>query len=396
MKALFTNLSSKPYKLFFLGGVFNAMLFMALLLLPYLNVLYPQVALSLYHAYALIFAVFTQFFTGFLFTMFPRFLSTPAVERHRYVRIFLLLNAAAVTFALAAFVAKPLAAAAAVGLFAAYVLICRELMAQNAQSEVLNRRDTNWILALFAVGALSNGLFLLALFDSGFPLAARWAVQIGFFLYLFMVVLTLSQKMIPFFTENKVAGYRANVGRYLLPLVFLLLAVKVVLTSLALDRYGFAVDFLLFALTARELIRWRLPLFQVDAMLWVLYLSLLWVPVGFLLFFLDSLGQFLAVGEGIIFERVHLHVLALGYFTTIFVGFGSRIVLGHAGEKPRADAFTIGLFVLVQVLVMVRVAAGLSLNADARLYVDLIIASVLLWLLLFGLWVKRYLRLLQV
>ena len=94
------------------------------------------------------------------------------------------------------------------------------------------------------------------------------------------------------------------------------------------------------------------------------------------------------------FEKAHLHAIAVGYFVTIAVGFGSRIILGHSGQKPLADRFTIALFGLVQLLVIVRIVGGLSLNLDSALYIPLITLSALIWLVLFSLWAKRYLKLL--
>lgn len=84
MPQLLIHLSAKPHKLFFCGGILNALIFMAILLGQYAGVAYPVVATNLYHAYSMFFAVFTQFFTAFLFTMFPRFLAAPEVSKKRY------------------------------------------------------------------------------------------------------------------------------------------------------------------------------------------------------------------------------------------------------------------------------------------------------------------------
>lgn len=394
MNDIFSNLSSKPHKLFFLGGMSNAIVFMAIMLVHYLGGVSSEMALSIHHVYAMTFTVFTQFFTAFLFTMFPRFLSTQPVSGARYIPIFFLLNTSSIIFAIALFVAKVLAIAAMVGIFIAYGAICKVLLEANTQSSVVNRYDTNWVLAAFSMGAISQILFLLSLLGAGDYIASRFAINIGFFLYLFMVVLTLSQKMIPFFTEGKIEGYKPNRSRFFLEVVFGLLIIKVVLTSMQLNKYGFVIDFSLMVVTLREIIKWKLPFFKAGAILWVLYVSLIWIPVGFFLFFLDGLNQYLPDGAAVYFEKSHVHAIALGYFTTIAIGFGSRIILGHSGRKPEADTFTIGLFWLIQLLAMVRIASGLSLNLGANLFAGFIIASAVLWLTLFLLWSKRYVRLL--
>jgi uncharacterized protein involved in response to NO len=78
----------------------------------------------------------------------------------------------------------------------------------------------------------------------------------------------------------------------------------------------------------------------------------------------------------------------------LLIGFGTRIILGHAGQKPAADRYAIMLFWSVQVVVLVRMATGLMLNSEMSLYIEMITASALLWLGLFLLWSKRYIPLL--
>ena len=394
MNHLFTNLTAKPHKLFFLGGIVNALVYMGLLMLHYLGWTSPLIVLPVYHAYAMLFMVFTQFFTAFLFTMAPRFFATPPVPRHQYLLVFLVLNLSSLIFALSLYIAMPMLAIAGLGLFAAYLMVCRVLMTANLQSAVENRYDTNWILLALVMGGLSHALFLPAWFGVTGYVMQRLSIDIGFFLYLFMMVLTLSQKMIPFFTEGKVEGYRASKSRYFLEAVFVLLVIRVLLEPLQLAQYGFVIDLFLALLTLGEFIKWRLPFLKVEPILWVLYLSLMWVPVGFFLFFLEGAARYFADGTSLFFEKSSLHVIAIGYFTTIAVGFGSRIILGHSGRKPKADGYTVGLFMLVQLVVIVRVLSGLSLNLDAAWYVNLILLSAGLWVALFLLWSLRYVKLL--
>ena len=391
MKQLFLNLAQKPHKLFFFGGIVNAMIAMAMVLLQYQGILYAKVIFSVCHAYTLIFAVFTQFFSAFLLTMFPRFLATPEVPVKRYLPPFLLLNGSSLLFVASVYFTTPLTAIASAGQFVAYLMIGKALWDVQRQSRVTERYDTNWILATLASGAVFHLLFLITFIGADQLSVTRAAINGGFFLYLLMMIVTLSQKMIPFFSEKKVAGYQANRSRYFLESLAFLLVLKVFL-PIAQPGSGqtFWIDGLLLVVVLRELIRWRLPLFRVDAILWVLYLSLAWMPVAFLLFFIEGVGQLVYGVDAIEFEKVALHTLAIGYFTTLLIGFGSRIILGHAGFKPIADRFTILLFWLVQLVAVVRITAGFALNSGAILYADLIAWAAGLWLLLFVLWSKRY------
>ncbi len=393
MKQLFTNLTTQPHKLFFFGGTANAIITMLMLLLHYQGLLYAKVPLSVFHAYSLIFTLFTQFFAGFLLTMFPRFLATAAITRESYLKPFLLLNLSAALFVITAYAVPSLIAVTAAGLFIAYLMIGQVLWRCYQQSSVTARFDVNWILMALAAGAISHLFFLWSFIDPTQTVAREAAIQSGFFLYLFMLILTLSQKMIPLFTEGKVAGYKANRSYYFLHTVAGLLLIKVIMITLSINSYGL-VDALLFIATLNELIKWRLPLRKVAAILWVLYLSLLWIPIGFLLYAIEGISPLFLSQSQLIFEKAPIHALAVGYFTTILIGFSTRIILGHAGQKPAADQYAITLFCLIQFIAATRIIAGLSLNSALPLYLEAITLSALLWLLLFMFWSKRYIKLL--
>ncbi len=393
MKQLFANLTTQPHKLFFFGDTVNAIITMLMLLLHYQGWLYAKISLPVFHAYSLIFTLFTQFFAGFLLTMFPRFLATAAIAQASYLKPFLLLNLSATLFVITAYAIPSLIAAAATGIFIAYLMIGQILWRCYQQSSVTARFDVNWILMALAAGAISHLFFLWSFIDPTQTVARQAAIQSGFFLYLFMLIITLSQKMIPLFTEGKVTGYKANRSHYFLHAVAGLLLIKVATTILSINSYGL-VDALLFIVTLSELIKWRLPLLKVAAILWVLYLSLLWIPIGFLLYAIEGVSPLVLDQNQLIFEKAPIHALAIGYFTTILIGFSTRIILGHAGQKPAADWYAIALFCLVQFVATTRIMASFSLNSAAPLYLEAITLSALLWLALFMLWSKRYIKLL--
>jgi uncharacterized protein involved in response to NO len=75
------NLVAMPHRLFFFGGIVQGVVFVALLGLNYLGALSLQISTSYYHGYAMAFTVFSQFFAGFLLTVFPRYLARPSVPQ---------------------------------------------------------------------------------------------------------------------------------------------------------------------------------------------------------------------------------------------------------------------------------------------------------------------------
>ena len=73
MTSWYKKFASKPHQPFFTSVVIFFILFITLSDFAYSNSLNFDTSLLTYHAYALIFVVFIQFFLGFLFVVFPKF-----------------------------------------------------------------------------------------------------------------------------------------------------------------------------------------------------------------------------------------------------------------------------------------------------------------------------------
>lgn len=257
------------------------------------------------------------------------------------------------------------------------------------KSIVANKHDVTWILIAFGFGLISNILFFISSF--GFPILEAFSINMGFYLFLFALIFTISQRMIPFFSSIKVQGYQINKSKYVLEIAFVLLGLKIVALSLENHLFSFVIDFSLFTFFTYELLKWKLPIFKVTAIMWVLYLSLFWLPVGFFIALLESTSNLFDMG--IIFEKSALHTLAIGYFSTILIGFGTRVVLGHSGRTPTADKLTVIMFWIIQAIVIIRIFAGISLNGNFD-YIFWIVSSATLLALGLIVWSFKYLGIL--
>jgi len=100
-----------------------------------------------------------------------------------------------------------------------------------------------------------------------------------------------------------------------------------------------------------EFKRWQLQPLKSPAILWVLHLSLLWLPLGFFLFGCIAFVEF---ASGLDFYFLGYHFLLIGFLTTVLIGFGTRVILGHSGSIPHADTTSTALFILVQLIVVMR------------------------------------------
>ena len=86
----YKKFSSQPHQPFFSSGILFFILFMSLFVAIYSNIITLDSSILTYHAYSMIFVIFIQFFLGFLFVVFPRFLIQAEIEKKAYMNQFLL------------------------------------------------------------------------------------------------------------------------------------------------------------------------------------------------------------------------------------------------------------------------------------------------------------------
>jgi uncharacterized protein involved in response to NO len=386
---MYNKFASQPHQPFFTAGILFFITFLLILSFNYSGVISLDSSVSGFHSYPLIHIVFVQFFLGFLFVVFPRFLTQAEIPVKVYMNRFFLFSLGGITYIASLFIGEELNKIAIIILIAASFMSFRTLFKIFQKSIVANKHDATWILVAFGLGVISNILFFISSFGS--PMLESFSIQMGFYLFLFALIFTISQRMIPFFSSIKVQGYQISKSKYVLEVAFALLGLKVIALSLQIDLFSFIVDFSLFAFFTYELLKWKLPVFKVTAIMWVLYLSLFWLPVGFFISFLESASNLFDLG--FVFEKSALHTLAIGYFSTVLIGFGTRVVLGHSGRTPTADKLTIVMFWVIQAIVVVRIFAGLSLNGNFD-YIFWIVMSAKLLALGLILWSLKYLGIL--
>lgn len=191
--------------------------------------------------------------------------------------------------------------------------------------------------------------------------------------------------MIPFFS-NSFAQKNENFVK----IVFVLFLLKSIFASADIKSVQIIIDLLLGICMFIEFKCWDLHPLQSPPILWVLHLALFWLPLSFLLSGV-SLGA--EIFLNISFYFLNIHLLAIGFLTTLLIGFGTRVALGHSEQPPQADTLATKIFLSVQVVVFLRalysinVAFGWGLNF-------LFDISFTAWLLLFFVWGGRYFKVL--
>ncbi len=375
---------SQPHQPFFALGILGALGTM-LLFVPAYRGMIPTVDPLRLHGYGMLFVTFSNFFYGFTLTTFPRFSARPPVDPRRWMRIWLLNLLVFAAFFVSVWM--PVAFYAAAGIMAlsfAYVIrIFLEIYAAAPEP----RDDQYWIVVAMGMGALSNLLYLLSAVPCGGcrpGVFGEYAALTGVYLYLIFLPAVIGFRMVPFF--SRVMEYAKSPRFH--PLLFGLLLAHVMLAG-AWPRGLFVADLALALLLGRELMRVKLPFPNPDPLLWSLHLAMFWLPLGF---FVGAMAEGFQAWFGVEAFQLPLHLLALGFVTTILIAFGTRVTLGHGGAALRADRWGVLLFWGTQLVLLGRIA--LSLAASEGVLHPWLEISAGLWVALFTFWSIRYGRIL--
>lgn len=365
---------SQPHQPFFFWGVVNAILFMTLFLLSYKGVVILEMTPNLFHAYSLIFIVFTSFFQGFLLTTFPRFSQMPPFDPKIYTTNFTILVTGTILFLIGAFTSVIVAIAGMLLLLGNQLFSLYAFYQIYKSSAAVDKYDQFWILTAWCSGVVANLLLIVAVAGEWFMLE-ELAKQIAVYLYLVFVALSVGQRMIPFFSHVMIEK-----NRNLLKIVYLLF-LAAILTDTIAGGYGFVFLFIASLLLAKDIYRWKLPFRQSGPILWILHLAIFWLPLGL---FLGAAAEFVTHFSGQNFIFLSLHLVALGFVTTVLIGFGTRVTLGHSGNMMVTDNRTKMLFYMTQAVIYMR--ALYSFTGTSFLF-DITAA---LWLLMFVGWAVKY------
>ncbi|MEN4045864.1 NnrS family protein [Sulfurimonas sp. NWX367] len=373
---------SQPHQPFFLLGIINAIIMMLIFALNYKGIFSLHADSLTFHSYSLIFLVFTNFFTGFLFTTFPRFNQTQVIAKKYYSNIFYANTLASLLFLIGVFSSETLLLGAMVISLTAQVFIVLKLKNIYETGMAADKSDSFWILNANYFGLFGNFLFILSLF---IPEILPVAISISFYMYLIFLAFSVGQRMIPFFSHSF-----APKNENFVKIVFVLFILKSIFVSADIKSLQIVIDLLLAGYMFFEFKRWDLHPLQSPPILWVLHLALFWLPLSFFLSAL-SLGAEIFLDTSFFFLNIHL--LAIGFLTTLLIGFGTRVTLGHSGQPPQADTLATKIFLFIQLVVLFRTLYSINIAFGWGLGF-LFDISFTAWLLLFLIWGGRYFQVL--
>ena len=369
---------SQPHQPFFFLAFVNALAIMFIFMLSFKGILPMNISAIDYHAYGFIYLLFTPAFFGFLFTTFPRFASTPSIEKKQYMKVFNFYYIGSALVILGS-IATPIFTA--FGMLAVFIGHFKgTLLLKNiyTTTQMQDKHDIFWILLSMSIGLGAHALLIIgSLLHIGMT---GFATEIAIYLYLFLVAFSVAQRMVPFFSHCMVEK-----NPRLLKTLFILLSLHIIIEGFIING-SFLVDVAIGTILLKEVKRWKLPFPNPNPLLWILHIALFWAGFSFLL---GGITNFISLVSSVSFLALDVHVLVLGFIFTILIGFGTRVTLGHSGNVMQADRYVTFLFYWTQVVVVARLCTSLTtvFGWDLTILFDI---TATVWIVMFIAWAIRF------
>jgi uncharacterized protein involved in response to NO len=381
-------LLAAPHRLLFLAGVAQAILVMSFWLVHvgarhaglWTPNAWPMPAPWL-HALMLSYGVFPFFIFGFILTAGPRWQGAPETPSRVFVPASVLMAGGW----LLADAGLLLPMLLPVGLAIALVgwLIAVRFLWQVASADDGERRHIVLVAAALSAGALGLAAFAVAA-AAGVPVFAVSAITLGLWGMLLPVFLVVTHRMLPFFSSGMIRGYVVRQPFWALATLLAASALHGALAFGGSAQWTWLVDLPAFATATYLTLAWRLRDSFVATILAVLHVGFAWVSIAFALFAWHSLSLLLGSGG---LGLAPLHALTLGYFSSVAIGMGSRVTLGHSGRPVAGDVAMATAFVALQLAACLRIAGEFFILPGMF---NLSFLAALAWLGAFGLWSATY------
>ncbi len=383
--------TAAPHRLFFLSGAVQlvaVMLYWLTTLIGWFLPAWsaPPITLSplAAHAFLMLYGLFPFFVFGFLNTTFPHWLNQPPVARWRYLLPWSLMSSGMALFYIGLFVARPLAAAGAAVYAAGAVGNIAPLVRDFWRSHSPRKREVLPVAAALAGGAAGGACFGTWLATGG----GAWlqaSINAGLWLFLVPVVVTVSYRLIPFFSSRRLPGYSAVKPRHAVPIIWTLLTLRFVLVTAGLDHWLLLCDVPLALMGAYLSVRWRFWRALRVPLLAMLHISFAWFTVAMGLYSLNDvlvLKHIPGLGMG------PLHAIGIGLLGGILIAMASRVSLGHSGRPLVADGVTRWAFAAIQVAAMSRILSAAPCIGSQ--YATWVLVAAAAWLVAVVPWSARF------
>jgi len=334
------------------------------------------------HTWLMLYGLFTFFMYGFLFTVFPRWTGASEIERAHYMAVALTAALGIVLGYAGLYLARPLLLAGLAFYLAAWVGAIAILVAVYARAPKRSVYEVLLIAELVS-GAVGSLLFLYGV-ATGAAAAFIAARDLGLWGFLLPVLLTVSHRMIPFFTQSALKVDNVPRPRGSLYVFVGGLWLHGIFEATGALAARLVVDVLLAGFAFHHTIVWQLTRSFASRLLAMLHVAFLWFGIGMALYAVQAA---LALAGVYALGRAPLHALGIGFVTGTLIAMATRVTLGHSGQALAVKAPTWYLFLGLNLVALLRIAAELTLAA----YAPLNLLAALAWLACLLPWTARYL-----
>lgn len=338
------------------------------------------------HAFLMIYAVLPFFIFGFLLTTLPRWLEGSAIPPHRHLTAFVLLASGVVLFYAGLFFSKTALTAGVTLLLAGWGAALRALLIVYRNAQAVNKRSAGFILIALAAGWLGLLCYLLWLV-TGQVAGLRSSLHFGVWLFLLPALVAVSDRVIPRLSRRLLACAVPDGAVWLLPMVLGVAGLHVSLALAELPRWFFIADLPLAIAALYHTLRWRIVAALKQPVLTALHIAFLWFGIALLLSAIQSL--YLLLGNQAMLGTAPVHVLGIGFATTLTLALATRLSLRYAGQACQFDNRVSLLFSGISVTALLCIAAEIPALAE-QVGVSFYLLAALSWLLLAGIWTFRF------
>ncbi|MCC6916172.1 NnrS family protein [Nitrosomonas sp.] len=392
---IWKHLSAAPHRSLFLAGAFQAVLTVLWWVVELagragvtenggISTITPVWA----HGFLMVYTFFPFFVLGFLFTTFPNWMNGEKIRANQYMTVCLLLVSGVVLFYAGLTAGKFLVSAGLLLMLTGWALAVTALFRVLFSAPAGDKRHA-WIAGTaFIAGWLGLCAYTLwVLTDSRDML--DFSRQAGIWFFMLPILLTVSHRMIPFFSSRVLENYVVVRPFWLLWLMVGCAVAHGVLQLADLQGYAWWPDLLLACCALYLSYTWQFFRSFRVRLLTVLHISFAWLGIAMLFFGLQGMLFWLGGGEHYQFGLAPLHMLVVGYFASMVLGMASRVTLGHGGFPLVLDHLTWLLFIAFQIVVLLRVIPDIF-PAAAPLAPKFYLAAGGIWLSCFLLWAIRF------
>lgn len=336
----------------------------------------PQTIPAMFlHGYSMVYGFFPLFMLGFIYTAGPRWLGVESPSRKAYAPVLLLYTGGGLLFLAARIwtsLLTPALLCHCLGWLAGILIWLKQIRKSNSPDKI-HAQLVGLAFVLGWLGILSGLLWTI----SNNPQLWLLSVNLGIWGLLLPVFLTVSHRMLPFFSSTVLQPYLAWRPYSLLYTWF---SLSIAHSALDYFQINTGLVDLFFALSLLYTSwRWQLVKSFKVKLLAMLHAAFIWAGIALALSSLSALLQFLGQSN---LGFAPLHALTLGFFTTMLLAFVTRVTLGHSGRPLAAGRLAWTCYWLMHGVALARVFGEIIPTWQTIFYlaaVSLALISLLAW-----------------